>query len=266
MDEKIRDREKQHVTNDQELKKLVDEYNELIIHKEQTDLAQKPIQHLGSHLTPHEQSFEEALLERIKEYELRLEVLEKRLSDVEKKLDIKPAPLAPATPGAITPATPDAQATAAADKAPTPALEGKGDALSQYNQAMALFNSSNSDDKKKSIEAFEMVINTYPDDPYAHKSYVHAGQAAFSVNDPAKAEKYFEVALTKPLPAVMMVSVRIGLAASMHAQNRTAESCDQLNLLKQQQMTDEQKNAFKKLKDEACPAAKSVSKKTKPTE
>lgn len=257
---KIKEQESQQVQNDKELQKLVDEYNELIRQKEQE--AGKV-----EHIEVPSQSLDEALMQRMKEYENKLDQFDVRLKNIENKLGIidvtKPGIVALDVPQhttgsvqsnnthVVTP-TPalhkkenthevDEQETKKAEKQPVPSLGGTQSVAAQFNQASLFLKSQTPDDLKKAVAAFEDIINEFPDDEFAHKSYLYAGEATLHLKDYEKAEKYYESAIIKPLPEFLIVEARLGYAKTLSAQNKKDVMCKQLSYLKGLHMNDLQK-------------------------
>jgi TolA-binding protein len=242
---------------------------------------------------------------RMKEYENKLDYMEKRMRVLEEKLGVVPAQVPQVVdvvqdvPNAVTTVTADKAvvssvnpeganslkdqsaeskndtnektvhqdmheadniATLKAQSMPTPALGGgKTDVVAQYDQAMKFLNSKEEHAQEKAIEAFEEIINTYPDDVYAHKSYVHAAQACMNSKNYEKAIAYYKVALLKNLDVSLAITVRIGYAKALNANGSAQEACKQLGFLKKQEMDVMQKQDYDALSNTVCKPKKAKS-------
>ncbi len=287
MNDKIKNYELEQNKSDKQLQALVDEYNELIRQKE---MHQTPVEHV----IPQEQSFEEALLLRMKEYENKLDYLNNRVRFLEEKLGVVAQQMPQASDvtqdvsqavattsqnqlsssvnleevgGNAVPSQENVQqndkhavdnlATLKAQASPTPSLGGgKTQVVAQYDQAMKFLASTEDGAQEKAIEAFEEIINTYPDDVYANKSYVHAAQACLNIKAYDKALAYFKIALLKNLDVSTAVTVRIGYAKALAASGKAQDACKQLGFLKKQEMDVVQKQDYEDLMGRVCTPAK----------
>jgi TolA-binding protein len=273
IDEQIRKEEQQQTHNAKKLQELVTEYNKLV--QEHASGEQKSDPHANI-----EQTHEEALTQRIKEHERRIEELERLVASLGGNKSIPPAtglpstPVATATtaqPSTVTTATilpttttainsiekhaADNRATEKAAEEPAPSLDTQSPALAQFNQAMALFNagikSGSKEDLKNAAEAFELITTTYPEDTYANKAFVHAGNVHFKLGNIDEAQKFYKIAITKPLDRTNAIRARLGYGETLLAKNNKAEACGQIKALSKELLTDDQKKRFDLLKTAA---------------
>ncbi len=275
-DEQIRKKEQLLQSNGSDIQKLVDQYNALI--QERATKADAKI------TEPTEQRTEDAIIERLKAHENRIDILEKEVASLkaviqkiapstaapeEKKdvpildqkapaalPDIKKIDLSIPAPKDVTDTSPvstthmaDTKATEAALKSPIiPSINTKSPALAQYNQAMALINEGTVDAYTKAAKAFEFIIRSYPDDEYANKSYLHAGDAYANVGKLDDAKRCYKAAITKLLPAHSIISARLGLADIYVKQADKEKAAEQIKMLKREKFTEEQRSRFDRIK------------------
>ncbi len=275
-DEQIRKKEQLLQSNGSDIQKLVDQYNALI--QERATKADAKI------MEPTEQRTEDAIIERLKTHENRIDILEKEVATLkalvqkivpstavpeEKKEepisdqkasaaqpDIKTIDLTTSAPKAVSDTPPvstthiaDTKATEEALKSPIiPSINTKSPALAQYNQAMALINEGTVDAYTKATKAFEFIIQSYPDDEYANKSYLHAGDAYANVGKLDDAKRCYKAAITKLLPAHSIISARLGLADVYVKQADKEKAAEQIKMLKREKFTEDQRNRFDRIK------------------
>ncbi len=266
IDEQIRKEEQKQSHNAKKLQELVSEYNKLV--QENASIEQK----CDSASSP-EQTHEEAMVQRLKEHERRIDELEKMVTIL---LGNKGVP-ATAAMGSLPAATTTTQAvvtsttsvttgiagqtekhaaanlaTAQAEVGPTPTLDTKSPALAQFNQAMALFNAGiktgSKEDLKNAAEAFELITTTYPDETYANKSFVHGGDAHLKLGNIDAAQKFYKLAITRPLDRQNAIRARLGYGETLMAKNNKTDACSQIKVLSKETFDEEQKKRFDALK------------------
>ncbi len=298
-DEKIRKKEQLLQSNGSEIQKLVDQYNALI-QERATKVEAKTTE-------PIEQRTEDAIIERLKAHENRIDILEKEVialktliqkiapsgalheekAEHNKKPRIeeqgsitqkealivnghktptgtpelaKTASTNPEISESKTKDTHNAHATATAHAADTKATEAalksdtiptintKSPALAQYNQAMTLLDEHNDRAYAKAAKAFEFIIEAFPDDEYANKSYLHAGDAYHKIGKLDEAKHYYKAAITKLLPAHSVINARLGLA-EVYLKNADKEkAAEQIKMLKREKFMEDQRNRFDQIK------------------
>lgn len=265
IDEQIRKEEQQQSHNAKKLQELVTEYNKLV--QENAAAEQK------SNATNNtEQTHEEAMVQRLKEHERRIDELEKIVTTL---LGNKSIPTTTSTDSPSTStttsqavATSNTSSTAAAghpekhaaanlateqaEVGPTPTLDTKSPALAQFNQAMALFNAGlktgSKEDLKNAAEAFELITTTYPDETYANKSFVHGGDAHLKLGNTDEAQKCYKLAITKPLDRQNAIRARLGYGETLVAKNNKEGACSQIKALSKETLDEEQRKRFDALK------------------
>ncbi len=271
IDEQIRKEEQQHSHNAKKLQELVSEYNKLV--QENASAEQK-----GDAASNPEQTHEEAMVQRLKEHERRIDELEKTVSSL---LGNKGIPTTTSTGSLAAATTTQAVATSTtsvttaagqtekyaaanlateqAEVGQTPTLDTKSPALAQFNQAMALFNAGlktgSKEDLKNAAEAFELITTTYPDETYANKSFVHGGDAHLKLGNIDHAQKCYKVAITKPLDRQNAIRARLGYGETLMTKNNKADACSQIKVLSKETLDSEQKKRFDALKTAASCAA-----------
>ena len=264
IDEQIRKEEQQHSHNAKKLQDLVSEYNKLVQENASADTK-------GDTAGNVEQTHEEAMLQRLKEHERRIDELEKIVATLIANKGAPTTTSAGLIPGdtttpqvfsttsVTTAAAPPVSKHAAANIAteqveagPAPTLDTKSPALAQFNQAMALFNagvkSRSKEDLKNAAEAFELITTTYPDETYANKSFVHGGDAHLKLGNIDEAQKCYKMAITKPLDRQNAIRARLGYGETLMATNNKEDACSQLKVLSKEILFDEQKKRFDALK------------------
>ena len=156
----------------------------------------------------------------------------------------------------------DNLATEQAESSPAPSLDTGSPALAQFNQAMALLNAglkgNNITDLKNAAEAFDLVTQTYPDETYANKAFVHGGNAYFKLGNIDEAQRCFKIAITKPLDTQNAIHARLGYGETLLAKNNKEDACAQLKALSKETLDVEQKKRFEAIKESAsCTIEKS---------
>ncbi len=267
IDEQIRKEEQQHSHNAKKLQDLVSEYNKLV--QEHASSTEKKSD-TGNNV---EQTHEEAMVQRLKEHERRIDELEKIVAALAGNKGMPtttsggtlPAnttntQAVPANTTSLTTTTtgPTGKyaaanlATEQAEVGPTPTLDTKSPALAQFNQAMALFNAGiktgSKADLKNAAEAFELITTTYPDETYANKSFVHGGDAHLKLGNIDDAQKCYKVAITKPLDRQNAIRARLGYGETLMAKNNKDDACSQIKVLSKETLDEEQKKRFDALK------------------
>lgn len=266
IDEQIRKEEQQHSHNAKKLQDLVSEYNKLV--QEHASMEKKCDTAANT-----EQTHEEAMVQRLKEHERRIDELEKTVAALvgNKSVATTTSNLS-TTAGTTTQALPASTtsvttttttgltekyaaanlATEQAEVGPTPTLDTKSPALAQFNQAMALFNAGiktgSKSDLKNAAEAFELITTTYPDETYANKSFVHGGDAHLKLGNIDNAQKCYKVAITKPLDRQNAIRARLGYGETLMAKNKKEDACSQIRVLSKETLDEEQKKRFDALK------------------
>ncbi|MES2607914.1 MAG: hypothetical protein V4544_04210 [Pseudomonadota bacterium] len=263
IDEQIRKEEQQHSHNAKKLQDLVSEYNKLVQENASADTK-------GDTAGNVEQTHEEAMVQRLKEHERRIDELEKIVATLTANKGASTMTSAGLLPGdttttqavgtvSVTTAAAASVKHAAANIAteqveagPAPTLDTKSPALAQFNQAMALFNagvkSRSKEDLKNAAEAFELITTTYPDETYANKSFVHGGDAHLKLGNIDEAQKCYKMAITKPLDRQNAIRARLGYGETLMAKNNKEDACSQLKVLSKEILNDEQKKRFDTLK------------------
>jgi TolA-binding protein len=267
IDDQIRKEEQQHSHNAKKLQDLVSEYNKLV--QEHASSTEKKAETTNN----VEQTHEEAMVQRLKEHERRIDELEKIVSTlvankgIETTTSVGLQPVdrtntqsaaAGTTSITTTPAGPIEKhaaanlATEQAEVGPTPTLDTKSPALAQFNQAMTLFNAGvktgSKTDLKNAAEAFELITATYPDETYANKSFVHGGDAHLKLGNIDAAQKCYKVAITKPLDRQNAIRARLGYGETLIAKNNKEDACSQIKVLSKETLDEEQKKRFDALK------------------
>lgn len=270
VDEQIRNEEQKQTHNAKKLQELVSEYNKLV--QEHASAEKKGDESCDN----AEQTHEEAMVQRLKEHERRIDELEKIVFTLvgNKGIPATTSPgLLPADQTnnqAITTSTTSITtettgltgkyaaanlATEQAEVGPTPTLDTKSPALAQFNQAMALFNAGiktgSKSDLKNAAEAFELITTTYPDETYANKSFVHGGDAHLKLGNIDNAQKCYKVAITKPLDRQNAIRARLGYGETLMAKNNKEDACFQIKVLSKEILDEEQKKRFEALKTKA---------------
>lgn len=263
VDEQIRKEEQKQIHNTKKLQELVAEYNKLV--QERASFGETK-----DDQNKTEQTHEEAMVQRLKEHERRIDELEKIVaaltgnkvapanSTQAQAVAASTTAVAASTTsvsttiaGKIDKHAADNLATEQAEIGPTPTLDTKSPALAQFNQAMALFNAgiktNSKADLKNAAEAFELITKTYPDETYANKSFVHGGDAHLKLGNIDEAQKCYKIAITKPLDRQNAIRARLGYGETLIAKNNKADACAQIKVLSKEIFDDEQKKRFKAL-------------------
>lgn len=258
IDEQIRNEEQKQEHNAKKLQELVAEYNKLV--QERASFGETK-----GDSNKTEQTHEEAMVQRLKEHERRIDELEKIVASLTGNKPISTDPATnQAASASITSATTttktaekidkhaaDNLATEKAEMGPTPTFDTKSPALAQFNQAMALFNAGiktgSKTDLKNAAEAFELITKTYPDETYANKAFVHGGDAHLKLGNTDEAQKCYKVAITKPLDRQNAIRARLGYGETLIAKNNKTDACSQIKVLLKETLDDEQKKRFEAL-------------------
>lgn len=256
VDEQIRKEEQKQIHNTKKLQELVAEYNKLV--QERASFGETK-----DDQSKTEQTHEEAMVQRLKEHERRIDELEKIVAALTGN-KVTPAnstqtqavvtsttSVTTTAAGKIDKHAADNLATEQAEMGPTPTLDTKSPALAQFNQAMALFNAgiktNSKADLKNAAEAFELITKTYPDETYANKSFVHGGDAHLKLGNIDEAQKCYKIAITKPLDRQNAIRARLGYGETLVAKNNKADACSQIKVLSKEIFDEEQKKRFNAL-------------------
>lgn len=129
-------------------------------------------------------------------------------------------------------------------EANAPILAVNSPAIAQYNQALSLLKNN---ELEKAKEAFLKIINDYPQDIYAAKSYVHLGEVNLQLRNFSAAANAFNEALTSQIQLPLMTVARLGLAEALIHLDKQEECCHQLKILEKEVLADDQKKRVKTL-------------------
>ncbi|MDP3371494.1 MAG: hypothetical protein Q8S21_01160 [Candidatus Paracaedibacteraceae bacterium] len=270
IDAQIQKEELAHPRNDEKLKKLVTEYNKLV--QEQAVILEKTSSAVAIDAEHIEQNHEEAVVQRLKEHERRIDELERRLDALTgvKNTAIEAlqphasaaSPQARSNPSSspilsptVTPSSvpvvtsKHAADNLATDTMPTSAKQVlNSPAIAQFNQAMALFKSGTKEDLKKAAEAFETITKTYPEEVYSDKAYAHAAEAYQRIGNIDEAQKCYKIAITKPLDTQNAIRARLGYGETSWLKSNKEDACSQVRVLSKEILNDDQKKRLNALK------------------
>lgn len=147
----------------------------------------------------------------------------------------------------------DNLATEQMSTATTPVLNSP--AIAQFNQAMSLLKSNTPDDLKKAAEAFYTITQTYPEEVYSDKAYARAAEAYQRLGNIDEAQKYYKIAITKPLDRQNAIRARLGYGETLLLKNNKQDACAQIRVLSSERLDEKQKKRFNALKiSSSCPS------------
>ncbi|MBY0281861.1 MAG: tetratricopeptide repeat protein [Alphaproteobacteria bacterium] len=216
-----------------QLHKAVEELNAQLAAEADRETHQAANNAVSEPITPPQAQVQiqaaESVNKRLDAIECRLLVLEKGKQDLQ---------------GARTPE--EAKATKDAnEKAPIlPNTQG----IAQYNLAFGLLSNN---ELEKAKDAFEQLIKDYPTDSYASKAQFHLGDIYRKLKDPTKAEAAYQTALAHKLEEPVMVECRLGLAESLIDLNKLKQACEQVTILRKEQLDEKQKGRLQEISQKA---------------